>query len=189
LPVLIAAVILVGLIGLVNLLFVLGVIRRLREHTEILNSLGVGQPVILPPGRTVADYRGITVDGQPVGSDLADSPTLVAFLSPSCEPCRAKLPGFLELAGNQAGGRETVLAVVVGDSDHETAALVTELGRVARVVLEPDGGALQKAFAVTGFPAFALLGSGGEIAASGSDVAAVSRSLQEKPSTVSVQHA
>jgi hypothetical protein len=66
----------------------------------------------------------------------------------------------------------------VGESDQEAAQLVADLGRVARVVQELDGGPLQQAFGVRGFPAFALLSSGGAVAASGSDVAAISVSAQ-----------
>src|SRR4029450_11391434 len=125
-----------------------------------------------------ADYRTTTIDGEPVGSDQVDAPALVAFLSPSCEPCRAKLPSFLEDARQQAGGREAVLAVVVGESDQEAAPLVADLSRVARVAREADGGPLQQAFGVRGFPAFAVLSPAGAVAASGSDVAAISVSAQ-----------
>src|SRR6266508_4237143 len=64
-----AAVTVVGALGVVNLIFSLGVIRRLREHTEILDRLAAGggaqgDSVMLPPGETVGDFVATTVDGE-----------------------------------------------------------------------------------------------------------------------------
>ena len=67
---LVAAVVLVGLLGLANLLFAFGVIRRLREHTELLNRLADtdAAAVMLPAGRTVEDFAATTLDGVTVSS-------------------------------------------------------------------------------------------------------------------------
>ncbi len=174
---LVASVVLVGALGVVNLLFSFGVIRRLREHTEILNQFG-GQPhsVILEPGQTVADFAATTVDGGPVSVNTVDGPTLVGFFTPGCTPCQTKLPSFIEHARQHPGGRERVLAVIVGENDEDTAPYVTDLNGTAHVVRDVDGGLVHKAFGVQGFPAFALIDLGGVVLASGSDVSDMSAS-------------
>ncbi len=174
---LVASVVLVGALGVVNLLFSFGVIRRLREHTEILNQLG-GQPhsVILEPGQTVADFAATTVDGRPVSVNAVDGPTLVGFFTPGCTSCQTKLPSFVEYAWEHPGGRERVLAVIVGENDEDTAPYVTDLNGTAHVVRDVDGGPVHKAFGVQGFPAFALIDLDGVVLASGSDVSDVSAS-------------
>jgi thiol-disulfide isomerase/thioredoxin len=169
-----AAVVLVGALSLLNLVFTFGVIRRLREHTEILDRLDPGaHSVMLEPGQPVADFSAITVDGQPVSANWTDGGTLVGFFSPTCAPCQTQLPTFVDNAKHHRGGREFVLAVVVGDSDEAAAPLVADLGGVARVVREADGGQLSTAFGVRGFPAFALVEPSGQVGASGSDILAV----------------
>jgi hypothetical protein len=156
---LVAAVVLVGLLGLVNLLFTFGVIRRLREHTELLDQLGrrsVGAPVaaILEPGRTVADFDTTTVDGDRL-TGLAGT-TLVGVFSPGCPACAEQLDHFVAYARTLPGGRSQVLTVVVG-TEAESASYVERLEASARVVREPMDGPMSTALAVRGFPAFAVV--------------------------------
>jgi len=153
-----AATALVGLLATVNLLLTVGVVRRLREHTTELAELRSGAAVgggdiIAPPGSPVGELVTSDVDGHPV--TLGDR-ALVGFFSPHCEPCRERLPEFVAHAAQRAGG---VLAVVAG-SPEEAAEAVDQLRPVATVVVEPDQGPVQKAFRVTGFPAFALVEDG-----------------------------
>jgi hypothetical protein len=51
--------------------------------------------------------------------------------------------------------------------------MVASLAEAALVAVEPRGGALAKAFGVRGFPAFGLVGEGGRIEASSSDLASI----------------
>lgn len=83
--------------------------------------------------------------------DLLSGDTVVAFFSPSYQPCQAKLPAFVEYAPTVPGGRDQVLAVVVGD-EAAAGAFVAELAPVARVVVEPPGGVLAGAFRAPAFP-------------------------------------
>jgi hypothetical protein len=170
-----AATALVGLMAALNLLFTVGVVRRLREHTAELAALrsggAGGGEVALAAGSPVGDLDATGVDGAPVSlGSLGDRP-LVGFFSPRCEPCRERLPAFVAHAAARPRGRRGVLAVVVG-TPNETADVVRELSPVATVVVEPDQGPIQRAFAVTGFPAFVLV-EDGIVAASAYDLTPV----------------
>jgi hypothetical protein len=173
---LVAAVILVGLLGLLNLVFALGVIRRLREHTEILNRLGGGGggAVMSGPGSRIGDFSATTVAGEPVSSNLiADGGLLVGFFSIGCEHCTTQLPRFVERSREHPGGRDRVFAVVVADESQDPQPYLEQLAGSARVALEEPAGPVAHAFDVQGFPAFALVDADGVVLASASDVAAI----------------
>ncbi len=137
---------------MLNLLLTLGVIRRLREHTELLTRPaqhhgGPGTPV----GEEVGDFQASTVDGQPVArADLAAAAgeTFVAVLTPHCRPCTEKLPALAAHLRARSGG---ALVVVVGDAG-EAADMLATLSPVARVVVDKPGGPVATAFQATAFP-------------------------------------
>jgi hypothetical protein len=144
----------VGLVSVVNLILAIGVVRRLREHTKQLVNVGRVPPDdvrALRVGAEVGEFEATTVDGLRVSRETFAARTVVAFLTPGCEPCIDKLPGFVEYARRAPGGRNQVLAVVVGDAD-EAADMVADLRGVALVVVERHGGALTSAFQVTASP-------------------------------------
>lgn len=162
-PLAVAAVVLVGVLGAANLVLCIGIIRRLREHTSLLDQLGKGtvskNTVMLTGGEQVGDFQARTLDG--VAVRLADlrGTVLVGFFSLDCSVCVERLPEFVDLAAGQGGGRDQVLAMVVGNDDAAAAAIVATLAPVARVSRDADG-ALRKAFGVEGFPAFAVVDDG-----------------------------
>lgn len=159
-PVLIAAVVLVGALGVLNLIFTLGVIRRLREHTELLSSQGGRDPMGVAAGTEIGEFEATTVDGEVVAHDLLLDETLVAFFAPGCEPCEEKLPSFVAQAASLPG-RHRVLAVVVGDAE-AAGPMVAALRPVARVVVEEDhAGPLVSAFTVRAFPTQLSVAPGG----------------------------
>jgi thiol-disulfide isomerase/thioredoxin len=182
-PYLAAAVGLLTLLTLFNLVLMLGVIRRLRDHSERLGSLGTGGiPVppapIIPAGETVGAFATVTTDGDAVSSELFDGETLVGFFSPSCQPCKAQLPKFVAYAESFHGGRDKVLAVVItGAPDEDADPYVTALSGAARVVVESHGGPLSEAFDITGFPSVALVDSAGTVRATAARVGDLDASL------------
>ncbi|GAA1533122.1 hypothetical protein GCM10009678_14360 [Actinomadura kijaniata] len=147
---LLAATVLVGALGGLNLVLLLGVIRRLREHTEVLSHFQIGKP-LLEVGDRIADFATSTAHGQRLTSESLASGTLVAFLSPTCGPCQEKAPELAAYARALPDGPDQVLAVVVG-ADDEATEMVTRLSPVVTVATEGNGGPLSKAFAVQGFP-------------------------------------
>lgn len=157
-PLLLATAVLAVALSLLNLAFIVGILKKLREHAELLSrtatprvSLGVGEPV--------GDFTATTVDGERVGRDALADDTVVGFFSTSCEPCKAVLPRFVDFADGRPGGPARVLAVVVGDAA-DSAAFVAELSLVATVVVEDVGGAVGTAFGVRAFPVQLVVGSG-----------------------------
>ncbi|MFF3868806.1 TlpA family protein disulfide reductase [Micromonospora sp. NPDC001898] len=149
-PVLVAALTLVGLIATVNLLLSMGIIKRLREHTELLGNLG-GGPASLVAGEAVGEFSTVTVDDRPLDRESLTGETVVGFFSPTCQPCKEKLPTFIDYARTRTGGDRRALAVVVGDAE-QAADFVSRLSPVVRVVLENPDGPMSLAFKTRAFP-------------------------------------
>ena len=158
-----AAITVVGVLCLANIALTLAVIRRLNEQGRLLAgggrapAPGYPPPLEVEPGERVGDFTVTAVDGEPVSrADLRDS-TLMAFMAPGCQSCEHSLPEFLARAGSAPGGRDRVLAVVLGKGPGRDE-LCAELAPVARVLTEDEeGGPLVRAFGVGALPAFAVL--------------------------------
>jgi hypothetical protein len=163
-----AAVVVVGCLCLIDLLLTLGVVRRLREHAGLLarGELTRGELSAPPPGLAAgmrpAGFSALDTSGQVV--DGPDGLQVAGFFSGSCSACPVQVAPFVDFVRSRQLDRYSVLAVVTGA---EPASYVAQLSAVATVCVEPEDGAISAAFAITGFPAFFLLGSGGLIAASG----------------------
>ncbi|MEV4112454.1 hypothetical protein [Nonomuraea sp. NPDC049695] len=167
-PYLIAVVALVGALCLVDLVLTLGVVRRLREHTKLLDGLYeavdlMGGPLgggrQLSPGDVVGDFEATTVDGTRLTRELLPDGTVVAFLSPDCSGCHEKLPAFASWAAGQ--DRSRVLAVVDNRSG-DPAEMVTTLQPVAQVIVDS---AVSDAFGVQSFPTFLQVATDGKLLA------------------------
>jgi hypothetical protein len=153
-----AVVVIFGVLTVLNLILTLGVLKRLREQSELLTSSGGNQVAdpLLRAGEVPDDFTGTTVDGEPVSRDDVSGARLVAFLSPACSICEGQIPGLLDTARSMVGGRDNVLVVVVGKGE-ETAAYAEQFRNVAKVVVEPGNGPITRAFQLSGLPAFGLL--------------------------------
>jgi hypothetical protein len=165
-PILIAAVAVVGAICLVDLLLTFGVIRRLREHTGILaGSSNPGLSVTgLTAGQSPADFSAVTITGELVTG--ARGLRMVAFLSSGCSVCPEQVPPFVQYVTSHNIGKDNVLAVIQGGED-EPPPYLNALAEVAHVSFEPAEGEAGKAFRITGFPAFFLLDADGAMTISG----------------------
>ncbi|MBQ1037590.1 hypothetical protein [Micromonospora sp. C81] len=165
------AVVLVAALGLLNLVLLLGVVRRLREHSDLLSDQQ-GQPpaVMLEVGSIPGDFVSTTMDGRVLARADLPPMTLVAFLSPSCEHCEEQLPVLVDRARTMPGGAEHVWIVVVGKGP-ETQPYAERFAGLATVFVEPGTGALPLAFGVKGFPAFGLLDERGIVASTAFGIA------------------
>jgi thiol-disulfide isomerase/thioredoxin len=165
-------VLIVGIVSLANLLLAFGIIRRLREHSELIvqGSFGGPQTTVLKlaAGSTPAGFAATTADGRQLTS--AAGFTLVAFFSTTCPSCSAMAGPFTQLVAEHGLPRESVLVVVAG-SQAEAPAYLDQLTVVATLVSEDLGGLVQQAFQVTGYPAICLLDEGGAVVASDYDPA------------------
>jgi hypothetical protein len=171
-PILIAAVIAVGGLCLLDLLLTFGVIRRLREHTDILsNGPGAASSVTsLEPGQSPAAFTAVTTSGELVTG--ATGLRVAAFFSSSCSACPERVAPFLAYLSRHHMSRDSVLAVVSQD-DSAPAPYLGQLAEAAQACAEPENGEIAQAFGVTGFPAFCLLDADGAVLASGYDPAAL----------------
>jgi thiol-disulfide isomerase/thioredoxin len=157
----IAALVLVGLLCAFQLLLTVGVIKRLREHTELLAAVDSSpRPPAIKVGEEVGPFATTTVNGEPVSRDWLSGDTLVGFFTPNCGPCAKRLPEFVEYARVLPGGRARVLATVVTDDPAEAAAYVADLSPVAHVIVEDSDGPLTRAFRVSAFPTVAMVAPG-----------------------------
>jgi thiol-disulfide isomerase/thioredoxin len=164
-PVLIAAVAVVGFLCALDLLLTFGVIRRLREHTTMLTApRRQDVPRGLLPGELPAGFSAVTTDGGTVTGTAGVR--LVAFFAVWCSVCPERVPSFLEYVSVNRIARDSVLAVVA-DGDKEAPPYLARLEDVARVSVEPSGGAVSAAFKLESFPTFILLDSDGAVQASG----------------------
>ena len=171
-PYLVAAVMLIGAICLVDLLLTVGVIRRLRQHADLLSKLpGVGYELPEGPplaaGTRPADFTATTTAGETVTPASLGAQTVLGFFMSQCQPCSELLPKFMRYAAELPASHPRPLAVVVGD-DAQAAEYAERLGEVARVVAEPMLGPVSTAFSVQGFPAVAILDEQGVVAAAAS---------------------
>ncbi len=157
------AVIAVGCLCLVDLLLTFGVVRRLRQHTELLGARGGEQEVLslglgVTPGSFEAVTTADTAVAGPVGVRLA------AFFSPSCPVCPRRVPAFADYVRTSQLASDAVLAVVLA-GDGEWVPYLDQLTEVASVCVQPADGELATAFGVLGYPAFCLLDADGAIQA------------------------
>lgn len=151
-PYVVAALIVLGAVLALNLLLTFGVIRRLREHTKILEAA--------VPGSSITDFSATTVDGVTLTRDRlsGDSEALtVAFLAPECGSCRSLVPELAGWAARQ--DRERTLVVLDGQVS-DPADLVAVLNPVAQVIVERSGTPVASAFKVDAFPSFCVVGEG-----------------------------
>jgi thiol-disulfide isomerase/thioredoxin len=165
---LVAALAVVGALTVANLLLTFGVIRRLREHAEQLaeRPAGGSREMLIGVGAAPDDFVAMTTAAEPVSRASIAGGQLVGFFTPGCAPCEELAPRFLDRAMTTPGGRERVLAVVVAEPE-EAADTVRLFEPVAKVVVEPRGGGVEKAFGVRAYPAVCLLGEDGTVLDSG----------------------
>ncbi|GGO73022.1 TlpA family protein disulfide reductase [Nonomuraea cavernae] len=161
---------LVGVLTVLNLLLTFGVIRRLREHTDLLArgttpAASMDGPD-MPAGRRVAEFDGTTTEGEPLGRDLLAGETFVGFVSPGCTPCDERMPELIETARAWPGGRQDTMIVVFGRRA-AAAEYIERLTSVAKVVVEAPNGPIAAAFGVKGFPIFGVVDQAGWVLRSG----------------------
>jgi hypothetical protein len=160
-----AAVIFVGCLCLLDLLLTFGVLRRLREHAELLASIQPEPAPGLVAGARPADFAAVSTSGQTVSGPAGLR--VAAFFSSSCSVCPGMIAPFLRYVSAARLRPDGVLAVVATDTG--TANYIDELSGAASVCLEPQGGSVGNAFQLKGFPSFFLLNADGVIVASAFD--------------------
>jgi len=162
----VAALAFVGALCVLNLVLTLGVVRRLRQHSELLSgksqTLAAPGDGMLPVGASPSEFEATTVTGQIVSRAEISGTTLLGFFSPECSQCLKYAPEFAAYVAGLPVAERRALAVVVGP-EGETQELVTSLGDALQVVVEPAGGAVSSAYQVAGFPCLGVVTDGGMV--------------------------
>ncbi|MFF8597039.1 redoxin domain-containing protein [Streptomyces sp. NPDC015220] len=159
------ALVVVALLCVLDLMLTLAVLRRLRDRPSAgpvpTEEGGISVGAVVAPFSTRCSEGARLTE-----RDLTDN-AVVSFFTPGCQPCRDKLPRFVEKATDLQGSRQ-VIAVVVsssGEQQHEEEAreMTEQLASVARVVREEPDGPCTTAFRVSAFPSqFAVSAPYGE---------------------------
>jgi hypothetical protein len=166
-----AAVIVVGALCLLDLLLTFGVIRRLREHEEMISKSGPAAmpPTIgLRPSERAAGFTAVTTGGDLLTG--APGLRMAAFFSTMCSVCPERVEPFLAYLGGHQIAPHSVLAVAVTPGS-DLPPYLDRLAAAAQICIEQEDGELAKAFKVQGFPAFCLLDGDGAVVASSYDPA------------------
>jgi hypothetical protein len=165
-----AATAVVGVLCVLDLLLTLGVVRRLREHTEMLNRTHPPASSVmgLSAGQMPSAFSGVSVEGVPVAGPAGLR--LVAFFSTKCSVCPERVPALADFVRDNQLRRSEVLAIVTANPGDEVPYL-DRLTQVSQVCVESVGGELAAAFQLAGYPAFCLLDAGGVALATSFDPA------------------
>ncbi|GLW22399.1 TlpA family protein disulfide reductase [Microbispora triticiradicis] len=159
---LVAGLVAVGAVAIIDLLLTVAVIRRLREHSDLLRQTmnsGFSASVVAPVGTEIGAFTATTTTGATIGDGDVASGTVVAFLSAGCEPCRTRLPQFVAYAKN--ADLRAVAVMMDGDRDDPRfQEMLSALESVGEVIVEEFGKPVWQAFRVQGTPAFVATGNG-----------------------------
>lgn len=166
-----AALAIVGGLLALNFLLILGVIRRLREHSVHLEALlrASRHGDVLPAiGQPVGEFDVTSTDGQPVTRQSLVENTVVAFFSPGCAPCEAKLPEFLDRARTMPADWR-LLGVITGPVE-DAGPMAATLRAVVTTVVDGVDGPVSSAFQHPATPSFCLVDGAGRVAAAEFDL-------------------
>lgn len=172
-PIMIAAITVVGAVCLLDLLLTFAVIRRLREHTDMLAVArgSARRPAGLSAGEPPGTFAAVTTDGDLVHD--TSGLRVIAFFATWCSMCPEQVGPFVGYLRTHAISRDSVLVVSVGPDD-ELPSHLAPLAGLARICLERDDGQIATAFKVPGFPMFYLLDADGTVVVNDHDPAALS---------------
>lgn len=166
--VIIASLIVVSVVSLLNLALCMGIIRRLREHTELLEKRPAAheeEQGVLAAGSAVGAFSAGTTAGETISEADLDREAIVAFFSPGCQPCQSALPEFIDYARGLPEDTK-VMAVVVGNkADGEQ--MVERLTPAITVITDTQAPSMVSAFSVRGYPAFYHIKADSTVATSG----------------------
>ncbi|MEV8371449.1 redoxin family protein [Kribbella sp. NPDC056861] len=173
-PVLVAALVLIGLLLVLNLLLTTAVIRKLRRHDELLREFDGSSPLSVLPkvvvGDVVPDFSTAATDGQLTQDDLRTVSTLIAFAAPGCGGCESARPKLIELLDARRARGEAGI-VVIADDQGDGGTLIGEFSPHARVVLEQPGtGPIHQALGVAAYPNYVLVDADGRVARVGGEL-------------------
>ena len=144
-----------------NLLVSLALVRRLREVNKG-NELD-----ILKVGTQAPDFSLPTLDGKTATlADYANQESLMVFVSPTCNPCRAHMSSLKELFPRIEADGIRPLIISLGAKD-ETLAFMEEYQMQTPVFVAEYGSTFASDYKVAGTPSYYHIDKKGQISAGG----------------------
>ncbi|MEV4481415.1 peroxiredoxin family protein [Micromonospora coxensis] len=174
LPALLITTAALTVLALLNLTFTMGVVRRLREHSEALAGVAPQTRNLADIGRRVGDFTATTVNGALFTRDDLTERTIVAFFMPGCAGCEQRLPEFVSRMTDAP--HTNAVAVVTGHPD-DSAEMISRLTPVVDVVTPDDAAGMATAFEARRFPNFYVIDRDGTILDSDSNLPALTDSI------------
>lgn len=146
------------LIVLVNIFLSLALIRRLNRTGQSILEVG------LKAGTTAPDFSAQTLQGiTKTRADYLGRAIVLIFVSPTCEPCRARLP-MLQKTAVEARTSAVEFVLVSGGTLEETRAWNQEVDiRLPLLVATQDQNPFFKDYQITSTPTFCLVGTEGKV--------------------------
>lgn len=145
-----------------NLVLLFAVIRRLRTAEA---GHGTAQLTLPEAGAPIGSFLTAAMDDSVLSEEQLADDFVVAFVSPTCGPCKTQLADFR--ATPRSAPERTVFFVNGSANDAQSAEFAASLAGLGRVAYAAVGDAASTAFGgVDSFPTLLRTG-GGKIAATG----------------------
>jgi peroxiredoxin len=158
---LVVSTVLSWLVILLNLFLSLALVRRFRDLDKR------NEPETLKVGTKVPDFSLETLDGKTVKlADYKNQESLMVFVSPTCNPCRAQMPNLKELFPRIEAAGIRFLLVSLGAKD-ETQTFIEEFQMQAPVLLSENASPFALDYKVPGTPAYYRIDKQGLVKAGG----------------------
>lgn len=165
--VLVVSSILLWILVLLNLLLTLALARRLNARTSQFGDPFADMPK-LELGQPAPDFSAETLDGSQVSlASYAGRNVAFVFISPTCSPCREKMPAFNALQPKAKGaGVELVLVSDSGRDETRTfsAEFTTSL---PLLIASRTDNPFMKDYKANGTPFYCLVAADGNVQATG----------------------
>lgn len=160
-PVFVISLVLLWAIVFFNLLLTISLIRRVNEQTAMpsMETLKIGK---LAPAFTAQMLTGETV----TLTDFAGKRVFLVFISPSCAPCREKIPELQALAPKLAQ-EGIVFALLFSETVQEIRPFVAKYSLSIPVWLAPPPNPLWQDYKVAGTPFYCAIEANHEVALTG----------------------
>lgn len=135
-------VLVLAILTLFNLLLTVGVVRRLRKHSELLSALDGGVPVGVGPvkpavGEVLPDFAVTTVQNAIVTrQNMTKGTAVLGFFTTDCAPCLTLFPDFLKHLSERR--YDNALIVLNASADGRAQDMARQAGSLAHVAVVAD---------------------------------------------------
>lgn len=147
-----------------NLILTFALIKQI----NVVSSSLPPKPDILKPGETAPDFSAITADNKPVSLEtFIQRDTAFVAVSPTCAPCRQKIPQLQIISTNADRAGVNLVLVSIADIT-DTKVMLNELNVTMPVIIAPPTeGSFQDLYKVQGTPSYSYITPDKKVEAAG----------------------